>query len=209
MSDVQSSYDKVAAEYTRRIAGELEHKPLDRELLARFAGHVRGLGPVCDLGCGPGHIARFLRAIDLPVLGLDLSPAMVAEARRLNPEIEYRQGDMLGLDVPDAAWGGIAAFYSIVNLAPEQLLPALREMARVLRPGGWLLLAFHLGSKAVHVEDWWGLGVTLDFFYYERADVEAALRTAGLTVVETIERDPYPDVEAQTRRAYVFARKAG
>jgi hypothetical protein len=51
--DLQASYTRVAAEYTRRIADELAHKPLDRQLLDRLAERVRGLGPVCDMGCGP------------------------------------------------------------------------------------------------------------------------------------------------------------
>ena len=58
IKELQSSYDQVAEEYVERIFHELEHKPLDRELLDRFAANVRDLGPVCDMGCGPGHIAR-------------------------------------------------------------------------------------------------------------------------------------------------------
>src|SRR4051794_31188740 len=60
--DVQGSYDRVAAEYACRISGELEHKPLDRQLLDRFATRVEGLRPVCDLGCRPGHVAHYLHA---------------------------------------------------------------------------------------------------------------------------------------------------
>ena len=120
--DVQNSYDRVAAEYVQRISGELEHKPLDRQLLDRFAARVQGLGPVCDLGCGPGHVARYLHERGVPVIGIDLSPVMVEQARRLNPGIEFRQGNMLSLDVEDGAWGGIVAFYSIIHL-PRQRSP--------------------------------------------------------------------------------------
>ena len=59
--DCQSSYDRVADEYVRRIADELRDKPLDRELLDRFAASVGSGGPACDMGCGPGHVARYLR----------------------------------------------------------------------------------------------------------------------------------------------------
>ncbi len=58
----RDSYDRVADEYARRIFDELDHKPFDREILDGFADAVRGLGPVCDLGCGPGQVARYLRA---------------------------------------------------------------------------------------------------------------------------------------------------
>jgi hypothetical protein len=53
-------YDRVAEEYVKRIFEELAHKPLDRALLDRFAEQMRGLGPACDVGCGPGQVARYL-----------------------------------------------------------------------------------------------------------------------------------------------------
>ena len=97
ITDLQTSYDRVAEEYVKRIFDELEHKPLDRQLLDRLAERVRGLGPVCDLGCGPGHVARYLRDREVDVFGIDLSPGMVRQARRLSPEIEFTQGNMLAL----------------------------------------------------------------------------------------------------------------
>jgi 2-polyprenyl-3-methyl-5-hydroxy-6-metoxy-1,4-benzoquinol methylase len=83
-SDYQSSYDAVANEYVRRISGELQHKPLDRALLERFGTVVRDRGPVCDLGCGPGHVARYLKERGVEVVGYDLAPKMVEAARILN-----------------------------------------------------------------------------------------------------------------------------
>src|SRR5713101_5862065 len=97
MSDTQHSYDAVAEEYVARIVGELAHKPLDRELLDRFAMRVRDAGTVCDVGCGPGHVARYLHERGVNVIGVDLSPHMVELARQLNPGIEFAQGNMLAL----------------------------------------------------------------------------------------------------------------
>lgn len=54
---IQATYDSLAEEYARHIYDELSHKPLDRELLDRFAAHTKKSGTVCDLGCGPGHVA--------------------------------------------------------------------------------------------------------------------------------------------------------
>src|SRR5580704_8695030 len=100
-NDVQSSYDRVAGEYVRHIYDELQHKPLDRQLLDRFAGRLRGAGLVCDLGCGPGQVARYLHERGVAVCGMDLSPGMVEWARQLNSGIEFCQGDMRSLNVPD------------------------------------------------------------------------------------------------------------
>src|SRR5947207_6865007 len=112
-NNTQASYDQVAEEYTQQYLNEFDHKPLDRELLNRFASRVAGRGRACDLGCGPGQVARYLHTQGVDVFGIDLSPAMVEQARLANLEIEFRQGDMRSLDLPDGSLAGIAAFYSI------------------------------------------------------------------------------------------------
>jgi len=203
----QTSYDLVADEYVRRIFDELQHKPLDRQLLDRFAASVRDVGTACDIGCGPGHVARYLRQQSVQVCGVDLSPAMVEQARRLVPDVDFRQGDMLSLDALDGAWAGIAAFYSIIHISRGDMARALTELRRVLRPGGIMLLAFHIGDDTIHLDEWWGQRVCVDFFFYRTGEIAGYLREAGFDIEEIIEREPYPDVEHQSRRAYIFARR--
>jgi len=205
--DTQDSYDRVAAEYTARLYGELAHKPLDRALLDRLAAAVGKPGPICDLGCGPGHVARYLHDQGAQVLGIDLSPGMVAEAQRLNPDIPFFQDNMLALQVADESWGGIAAFYSILHIPREQVVDALREMKRVLRPNGLLLLAFHRGHETVHRDELFAVPVSLDFLLFEAAEMEGYLQAAGFEIEEVVERSPYPDVEHQSHRVYIFGRK--
>jgi ubiquinone/menaquinone biosynthesis C-methylase UbiE len=205
--DVQRSYDAVAQEYVRRIYDELRHKPLDRQLLDQFAAKVRWKGLACDLGCGPGQVARFLHERGIEVCGVDLSGAMIEQGRRLNPDIEFHQRNMLAMDVPDDSWAGIAAFYAIVNFPPGDLPAVAREMFRVLKGGGLLLLSFHVGDSTVHFDEWWETKVCVDFYYFTVEQVTASLRSAGFDIEQSIERDPYPEVEYQSRRAYIFARK--
>ena len=205
--NTQASYDRVADEYVRRIADELEHKPLDRQLLDRFAATVRDVGLACDMGCGPGHVARYLQAHDVQVCGVDLSAELVERARRLNPGIEFQQGDMMALDIPDEAWVGIVAFYSLIHIPRADMVQALRELRRVLRPGGVLLLSFHIGDETLHLDDWWGEKVCLDFFFFRSTEMASYLTAADFEVEEIVEREPYPEVEHQSRRSYIFARR--
>jgi ubiquinone/menaquinone biosynthesis C-methylase UbiE len=205
---IQKSYDGIADGYARHLYSELDNKPLDRELLTRFAARVKGKGAICDMGCGPGHIARFLHDAGTNVFGLDVSSRMVEEARRLNPEISFRQGNMLALDLPDTSLAGIAAFYAIVNLPREALPQVFREMARVLKPDGLLLLAFHIGDEMLQPDALWGRPVSMDFYFFPPHAIQPDLEAADLVVEELIEREPYaPEVEHQSRRAYIFARK--
>lgn len=206
--DVQSGYDLVADEYARRISDELRHKALDCRLLDRFAESVRNSGIACDLGCGPGHIARYLHGRGIQVCGMDLSSGMVERARRLNPGIEFNQGDMRTLPVRDNTWAGIAAFYAIVHLPLPDLDRSLREMMRVLAPGGRLLLSFHIGEDTAQIESLWESGAALEFHFFRVSTVRGSIERAGFEIEEIIERDPYaPEVEYQSRRAYIFAQK--
>jgi len=205
---VQAGYDRIADEYARHLYDELQSKPSDCQLLDRFAECVGNSGMVCDLGCGPGQVARYLHERGVAVCGLDLSPAMISQARHLNPGIEFLQGNMLALPVTEQVWAGIAAFYAIVNFPPDDLVPVMREMWRVLQPGGWLLMSFHIGDQVVHVEDLWGCAVSLDFYFFRVEQVTGDLRSVGFEIEDVIEREPYPpEVEYQSRRAYIFARR--
>ena len=208
ITDVRSCYDLVADEYARRIYSELQHKPLDRKLLDRLADSVRYVGIAADLGCGPGQVARYLQERGVQVVGLDLSQGMIEQARQLNPGISFKVGDMRALPAEDNTWAGIAAFYAIVNLSIPDLRQALQEMMRVLLPEGRLLLSFHIGDDASQVEDMWDYGTALEFHFFRVSTIADCLRRVGFDIEEIVEREPYaPDVEYQSRRAYIFAQK--
>lgn len=209
IKSLRAGYDEVAEEYVRRIYDELAHKPLDRELLDAFAAETKGAGPVCDLGCGPGHVSRYLRDRGVDVTGLDLTEGMLAQARRLNPDITFVQGDMTALADPDGSWAGIVALYCLIHVPRADMVAALRELRRVLRKGAPLLIAFHIGDEDLHVEDLWGHAVSLDFFMFQPEEMTRYLQSAGFENVRSTERDPYPDVEYPSRRVYILARAPG
>jgi SAM-dependent methyltransferase len=117
--------------------------------LERFVSRV-GKGKIGDMGCGPGHVARYLHDRGANVFGLDLSSGMLEQARRMNPDIEFRERNLLSLDLPGGYLQGIVAFYTICNLPKESLPVVFREMQSVLKPGGLLLLAFHVGGETIH-----------------------------------------------------------
>jgi SAM-dependent methyltransferase len=206
--DLRESYDRVAEDYAGHFRDELNEKPFDRKMLDWLAERVGDLGVICDVGCGPGQVARYLHDKGVKACGLDLSQGMVERARSLNPDIQFRQGDMLALDgVADDSYGGVAAFYSVIHVPRPSLAQALGELKRVLRPGGVLLLTFHIGRETVHRDEWWGKEVSLDFIFFETEEVKGQLEAVGFELREVIERDPYPEVEYPSRRAYIFARK--
>lgn len=200
--DLVRSYDMVADEYGRRYREELIGKPLDRALLAALA-EMAPVGPIVDLGCGTGQVAMYLHRLRRQVIGIDLSPGMIETAKRLCPGPEYRVGSMLDLDLGDSSVGGAIAFYSIIHLTTAQLPTAFGELRRVLMPDGLALIAFHSGNHSLHVAEWWGREVSLDFHFHVPDRIERLLRDAGLEVESTLRRQPGPG-EAQTERHYVM-----
>ena len=203
---IQKSYDSVARDYADEIYGELAGKPFDREVLDRFAERVRGKGRVCDLGCGPAQIARYLLDHGVDSLGVDLSAGMLAEARRLNPDLLFVQSSMLALGLGSGTLAGVAAFYSIIHIPRAQVVDALREVCRALQHGGLFLLAFHLGSEDSHHDELFGRPVSLDVALFTTEEMGGYVKTAGFAIEQTQERDPYsPEVEYQSRRGYILA----
>lgn len=205
-SGIRKSYDAVAREYADEIYGELAGKPFDRHLLDRFAERVRGRGRVCDLGCGPAQIARYLRDRGVDAFGVDLSAGMLAQARRLNPDLQFVQTSMLTLGLRSGKFGGVAAFYSIIHIPRSKAVEALAEVRRVLQPGGLFLFTFHLGSEDSHHEELFGRPVSLDIALFTTDEMCGYLKTADFSVEQVLERDPYsPEVEYQSRRGYILA----
>src|SRR5580704_15615152 len=130
--DVAAVYDAVASDYADE-----------------FALVTADQGPVWDVGCGPaGHITRFLADREVAVVGCDISPGAVAEARRRQPGLDFRVADLRRLPVPDRSLAGIVAFYSLVHLRRAELPGALAEFRRVLKPTGALLIAMHATDGA-------------------------------------------------------------
>ena len=204
-ADTAAGYDLVASEYANRIVHELDHKPFDRLFLDDFAGMIPA-GKVLDLGCGPGHVGRYLSDKGMSIVGLDISEAMLKIARDLNPGIEFERGDMRKTGFADRSFAGVVAFYSIIHFAPGDLPTVFAEVRRILIPGGVLALAFHVGSHVLHVDELFGIKTSLDFSFFEPAQVQEALSAAGFVSITSAQRPPYPPpVEAQTQRCYMLA----
>jgi SAM-dependent methyltransferase len=209
IASISESYDLLSTSYAEHTYNELADKPFDRHILNRFVDEKPAEGPVCDLGCGPGQVARYLNDAGVAAIGIDLSPQMIEQARSLNPAIHFRQGDMLSLDIKAGTISGITAFYSIVNLPEELVTLAFREMARVLRPGGLLLLAFHIGDEVVRPQELWGNRTSLEFHFFSVESITRHLSSVGFDRIRAFVRDPYaPNVEYQSRRAYIFATRS-
>jgi len=203
-------YDTIADDYAEMFKAPLDDKPLDRAMLRAFADLVRegeAAGPVADLGCGPGRVTAYLHGLGLDVFGVDLSPGMLAVARREHPELRFDEGRMTGLDLPDGALGGIVAYYSLIHTPAERLPAVLAEFHRLLAPGGNLLVAFQVGDEPLRVAEPFGHAVSLDFRRLSPDGIAALLEGAGFAVRARQVREP--DGREVVPQAVLLARKPG
>lgn len=204
------AYDTVAVDYADLVREELATKPLDRAMLGAFAEVVRaaGAGPVADVGCGPGRIAAYLAGLGVDVFGVDLSPEMIAVARRAHPDLRFEVGNMAALGPADGALGGIVAWYSTVHTPPEALPEVLTEFRRVLSPGGRLLIAFKAGDERRRLDHAYGHELSLDVYWTPPERIAAMVAETGLEVEATLVREPDErERPRQGRQAFLMARR--
>jgi ubiquinone/menaquinone biosynthesis C-methylase UbiE len=207
LDKIKNAYDTVAKKYAETFSGEHEKKPKDQEALCRLSREIGGRGPVWDFGCGPGQTTRYLKDLGIEISGLDLSERILEQARTNHPDIHFRKGNILELEFENDSLACVVAFYAIVHFTEEQVATAFREVFRVLQPGGVLLLTYHIGEKTIRVEEFLGQKVDIDFMFFRTDLIVGCLKDSGFENVEAIEREPYPGVEYESRRAYVFATK--
>ncbi len=211
LEEVRRGYTLLGAHFPDRMSTDLATKPWDRAVLQVFADLVLGdraaqPGPVADVGCGLGRLTAHLHALGLDAFGVDVTPAMVAAARRDHPHLRFVEGSMLELDVPDGSLAGVLAFYSIIHLLPDQLPAALAEFHRALRPGAPVLLAFQVGDDVRRVErEAGGERVELDYRRWQPTVVEDGLRRAGFSVQASLLREP--DDTESVQQAFILAQR--
>src|SRR3954447_16985410 len=185
LSDTRLSYDTDASGYAEKVRGLLGESPYLRASLALFAELVHGAGGgrVADVGCGPGYVTAHLHDAGVDVFGIDLSPEMIAIARRDHPDLPFEVGTMTGLDLADASVAGIVAFWSVIHV-PDHAIPGVfEEFRRVLRPQGLLLVGFHVGDETRHTsEGYTGRPVSVDSHHRRPETMTRWLREAGFTI---------------------------
>ncbi|MFI6049790.1 class I SAM-dependent methyltransferase [Streptomyces violascens] len=185
LADTRMSYDTVATSYADQVRDLLDETPYERSVLALFAELVQatGGGPVADVGCGPGRITAHLRGLDVDAFGIDLSPAMVETARREHPGLRFEVGSMTDLDLADASVAGLVAWYSLIHVPDDEAGPVLAHFHRVVRPGGLVLLGFHVGYESrLKTQGYGGHAMKVHVHRRQPAQVSAWLEDAGFTV---------------------------
>ncbi|WP_372669692.1 class I SAM-dependent DNA methyltransferase [Amycolatopsis kentuckyensis] len=205
LTSTRIAYDTVADSYAEAARDALDTSPWDRAVLGTFAELVGTTGQVGDLGCGTGRLTGHLASLGLDVFGVDLSPGMLAVARRAHPELRFEVGSLTALELEDGSLAGALAWYSLIHTPPEQLPAVVAELARVLAPGGRLLTAFQVGDERRHISQGYGHEVSFDAYRLPPDFVADLFEAAGLVMEARLVRAPQEP--EQVPQAYLMARK--
>jgi SAM-dependent methyltransferase len=195
---VRASYDRVADTYVELALGDLTQRPWLRAGLAAFAESVRGLGPVLDVGCGPGTVTAHLAGLGLDASGVDLSPRMVEHARRRYPGLRFEVASATALDLAPASLGGVLGWWSLFNLPRDTLPGVLAQFGAALVPGGQALVGTHPGDgDVVRTEAYNGVPVSWTTHLWRPEQLARLLTEAGLEVVAELRFPEQPPARPQ------------
>lgn len=179
--------------YVAVVRDGLNNLPFESSLVNHFVEQVKatGGGPVIDLGCGPGLLSRHLASLGLSVVGVDVSPEMLRIAGGYNPGQRFIEASLTEVPVLDACAAGVFCWYVMHHVPDEDLGQSFAEIARVLRPGGQLMIGGHVGDSAyVKTEGYGGLPMNVLFARRSITAYAELVRGAGLLVDATIELGP-------------------
>ena len=205
LRSTKAAYDKVAEDYTELARTDLANKPLDRAMLATFAELVGTSGPVADVGCGPGQVTTHLDSLGVKAFGIDLSPQMIATARRDYPHLQFDVGSMTALDLTDESLGGLMSWYSLIHIPPDHQPAVITEFHRAIAPGGYLLLAFQVGDERRHLTQAYQHEISLDVYRLLPERIAGLLTDAGFLMYSQTVRQPGPNEKVP--QAYLIAKK--
>jgi SAM-dependent methyltransferase len=177
-ADVEASYSHRAAEYTKNLGSMTGVHPSDVQLVSAWAEHIDG--PLLDAGCGPGHWTGYLAERGSDARGVDQVSSFIDHARKTYPQVPFEVGSIDALTDASGSIGGVLAWYSLIHHEPGIIHLPLAEFARVLRPGGGLLLGFFIGS-AVEAFD----HAIVTAYRWSAEALSEELRRAGFEVIET------------------------
>lgn len=203
----KAAYNNAAAKYHELFHNEMNEKEYDRILLDSFASKLKSNSSVCDAGCGPsGHIGKYLFDKGHLITGIDISEICIELASIYNPQLTYICADIGNMPFDNNSYDAVISYYSIIN-TPKFFIPKIfSEFYRVLKPGGYLLVAVKTGEEEGIVDKLLGYKTRHYFSLFSDEEIKEFFNNTGFKLVFFEKRNPY-DFEINNERIFAIGKK--
>lgn len=201
---VRRAYDELAETYASERSPDAREAEMFEELLDRLDPGARLL----DAGCGQGDPILARAAAETTAVGLDFSAEQLRLAAGNAPDAALVGGDLTALPFRGGAFDAVAALHSLIHVPLAEHGTVLAEFARVLRPGGYVLLSEGTSEWIGSTPDWLDSGVEMQWSIAGPDATKDGLRTGGFGVLdEWTATDELADEDAEN--SYFLARLDG
>ncbi|MCP4538639.1 MAG: class I SAM-dependent methyltransferase [Chloroflexi bacterium] len=206
-SKTRQAYNLAAQKYHDLFHNEMNEKAYDQNLLDAFAARFGEDSVICDAGCGPsGHIGKYVFDKGIQVVGVDISDKCTELARQHNPDMRFERADIGNLPFDDGSFDGIIAYYSIIDTPKRYVGEIFAEFRRILKPGGYLLVAVKAGTTEGYIDDLLGIKIDIYFTLFTKEEIVGYFEQAGFLLEFIEQRNPY-DFEISNERVFAIGKK--
>lgn len=198
-----STYEKIADIYTKQYFNDLSDTPYIDKFLEKLPSKAK----ILDVGSGPGQFTKYMMDKGFEVVGIDFSKEMVATAKKMVSEGDFRYMDMRSLDLRKETFDAVLAAYSLIHIPSEHILETLRGFNRVLRPGGYIEIIAQKGEADKVIDEPFLPSEKMFFNFFTKERLVNFLVKAGFEIEYQLETDSEDPDSASDKVIYTIAKK--
>lgn len=178
--EVKAGYNKIAENYSTKFRNQFQNE----KSLEKLISVLKPNSIVLDIGCGAGRpVDSYLISNKMKVIGIDISEAQIALAKKFVPEADYKVQDMSQLTDNEYQVDAIVSYYAIFHTPREEHLDLLKKFRTFLKPNGYLLIT--MGAS-----DWEGkeenfCGSEMYWSHYGAYENKQIVKDAGFEIISS------------------------
>jgi ubiquinone/menaquinone biosynthesis C-methylase UbiE len=198
------TYGAIAQDYTDAY---FDYYKEDKAHVDAFITLLSPQARVLEAGCGPGGIVEYFHSQGFVVTGIDLSPEMIAIAKKRVPDAAYEVMDLRDMKFPDTSFDGIISSYSFIHVPERDADGTLAGFHRVLTDSGLLFLAIEEGEGEYYFDEPFKPGSKIFMKFYTKEDITKRLKNAGFELVYFVREKTKADEPFLTHEFFIIAKK--
>lgn len=200
----------VYNQYVQEYVNKFMDLNLYKDTFDYFLELVPMNATILELGCGPGNVVKYLKSkrSDLQILGIDLAPEMIEEARRQNPDSEFELMDIRNAGQVNRQFSGVVAAFCLPYISYNDVPGLFRNCANLTADNGICYISCMEGPKERSGFEKTSFTGDSEMYinYYERNAIELMLKEHHFTI-ETFYTQDYPEEDGSITTDLIYIAK--